>query len=134
MFGGCLSIRTTCGGHIIVAVLRDYRICWGRRANQIKDLCGLEKTYGKSYVSTWGTSAYKEKCQQAKRNRAADPERCVHTGGCISTGTHAQKLVTKIQLFYNMLYYFVIHLFSHCYRLMLGAENPQLMRFFVTST
>jgi hypothetical protein len=59
-------------------------------------------------VKYWSTQEFKEKSEKAKKNRASENGGCIHTGGCLSNGEHAERLVKiiKFYLFFNIIFKF----------------------------
>ncbi|MQM04104.1 hypothetical protein Taro_036901 [Colocasia esculenta] len=54
----------------------------------------MRRDYWESLCHRWATRPWKETSQAAKHNRAAHPEKNVHTSGSVSYVTHSQKLKT----------------------------------------
>ncbi|MQM21782.1 hypothetical protein Taro_054827 [Colocasia esculenta] len=52
----------------------------------------LRRDYWESLCHRWAIGTWQERSQAAKRNRAAHPEKNVHTSGSVSYATHSQKL------------------------------------------
>ncbi|MQM22486.1 hypothetical protein Taro_055539 [Colocasia esculenta] len=52
----------------------------------------MRKDYWESLCHRWATRPWRERSQAAKRNRAAHPEKNVHTSGLVSYAIHNQKL------------------------------------------
>ncbi|MQL99753.1 hypothetical protein Taro_032484 [Colocasia esculenta] len=52
----------------------------------------LRRDYWESLSHRWATGPWQERSQAAKHNRAALPEKNVHTSGSVSYATHNQKL------------------------------------------
>ncbi|MQL80520.1 hypothetical protein Taro_012954 [Colocasia esculenta] len=52
----------------------------------------IRRDYWESLCHRWATGPWQERSQAAKRNRAAHPEKNVHTSGSVSYATHSQKL------------------------------------------
>jgi hypothetical protein len=50
-------------------------------------------------VKYWASEAFKEKSNKAKKNRASEKGGCIHTGGCLSNGEHAERMVKIIYVY-----------------------------------
>ncbi|MQL81158.1 hypothetical protein Taro_013622 [Colocasia esculenta] len=57
----------------------------------------LRRDYWESLCHRWATGPWQERSQAAKRNRAAHPEKNVHTSGSVSYATHNQKLRHELE-------------------------------------
>ncbi|MQM20666.1 hypothetical protein Taro_053690, partial [Colocasia esculenta] len=57
----------------------------------------LKRDYWESLCHHWATGPWQERSQAAKRNRAAHPEKNVHTSGSVSYATHSQKLRHELE-------------------------------------
>ncbi|MQM13011.1 hypothetical protein Taro_045931 [Colocasia esculenta] len=57
----------------------------------------LRRDYWESLCHRWATGPWQVWSQAAKRNRAAHPEKNVHTSGSISYATHSQKLRHELE-------------------------------------
>ncbi|MQM00430.1 hypothetical protein Taro_033161 [Colocasia esculenta] len=55
----------------------------------------MRRDYWESLYHRWATGPWQERSQAAKRNRAAHPEKNVHTSGSVSYATHSLKLTHK---------------------------------------
>jgi len=74
-------------------------------------------------VKYWASAEFKEKSQKAKLNRASEKGGCIHTGGCLSNGEHAERMV-KIINFY--LFFRIIFKFD-CFKLMIWLDLNFIM-------
>ncbi|MQM12116.1 hypothetical protein Taro_045030, partial [Colocasia esculenta] len=59
----------------------------------------MRRDYWESLCHRWATGPWQERSQAAKRNRAAHPEKNVHTSGSVSYATHSQKLLERAPTF-----------------------------------
>ncbi|MQL93647.1 hypothetical protein Taro_026298 [Colocasia esculenta] len=57
----------------------------------------MRRDYWESLCHRWATGPWQETSQEAKRNRAAHPEKNVHTSGSVSYATHNQKLCHELE-------------------------------------
>ncbi|XP_024639923.1 uncharacterized protein [Medicago truncatula] len=48
-------------------------------------------------VKYWASDEFKKISQKAKMNRASEKGGCIHTGGCLSNGEHADRLTTRLR-------------------------------------
>ncbi|XP_024627930.1 uncharacterized protein [Medicago truncatula] len=48
-------------------------------------------------VKYWASDEFKKVSQKAKTNRASEKGGCIHTGGCLSNGEHADRLTTRLR-------------------------------------
>ncbi|MQL77296.1 hypothetical protein Taro_009703 [Colocasia esculenta] len=61
------------------------------------DLVWMRRDYWESLCHCWATEPWQERSQAAKWNRAAHPEKNVHTSGSVSYATHNQKLGHELE-------------------------------------
>ncbi|MQM17679.1 hypothetical protein Taro_050654 [Colocasia esculenta] len=57
----------------------------------------MRRDYWESLCHRWATGPWQEGSQAAKRNRAAHPEKNVHTSGSVSYATHSQELRHELE-------------------------------------
>ncbi|MQL74430.1 hypothetical protein Taro_006791 [Colocasia esculenta] len=57
----------------------------------------MRRDYWESLCHRWATRPWQERSQAAKRNRAAHPEKNVHTSGFVSYAIHSQKLHHELE-------------------------------------
>ncbi|MQL68763.1 hypothetical protein Taro_001074 [Colocasia esculenta] len=57
----------------------------------------MRRDYWESLCHIWATGPWQERSQATKRNRAALPEKNVHTSGSVSYATHNQKLRHELE-------------------------------------
>ncbi|MQM18040.1 hypothetical protein Taro_051024 [Colocasia esculenta] len=57
----------------------------------------MRRDYWESLCHRWATGPWQERSQAAKCNRAAHPEKNVHTSGSVSYATHSQKLRHELE-------------------------------------
>ncbi|MQM13466.1 hypothetical protein Taro_046391 [Colocasia esculenta] len=57
----------------------------------------MRRDYWESLCHRWATRPWQEMSQVAKRNRAAYPEKNVHTSGSVSYATHSKKLRHELE-------------------------------------
>ncbi|MQM17684.1 hypothetical protein Taro_050658 [Colocasia esculenta] len=57
----------------------------------------MRRDYWESLYHRWATGPWQERSQVAKRNRAAHPEKNVHTSGSVSYATHNQKMRHELE-------------------------------------
>ncbi|MQM01756.1 hypothetical protein Taro_034514 [Colocasia esculenta] len=57
----------------------------------------LRRDYWESLCHRWATGPWQERSQAAKRNRAAHPEKNVHTSGSVSYANHSKKLRHELE-------------------------------------
>ncbi|MQM07926.1 hypothetical protein Taro_040773 [Colocasia esculenta] len=77
------AVKTTCSQDLTAWM--DYGPVW------------MKRDYWEALCHRWATGPWQERSQAAKRNRAAHPEKNVHTSGSVSYATHSQKLCHELE-------------------------------------
>ncbi|MQL80171.1 hypothetical protein Taro_012617 [Colocasia esculenta] len=62
----------------------------------------MRRDYWESLCHRWAAGPWQEKSRAAKCNRAAHPEKKVHTSGSVSYATHSQKLLERAPTFHEL--------------------------------